>query len=81
MNTVVVAFPLQRQQKLVSGIAHVLRSKQGDDATLFWRETAKGLLHQLTQSGVALQSAEDQVRSLLYAVIAEMEADTIAARG
>lgn len=81
MNTVVVAFPLHRQQKLVSGIAHVLRSKQGDDATLFWRETAKGLLHQLAENGVAIRSAEDQVRSLLYAVIAEIEADAVEARG
>lgn len=81
MNAVVVAFPLHRQQKLVRGIAHVLRSKQGDDATLFWKETAKGLLRQLAQNGVAIGSAEDQVRSLLYAVIAEIEADAAQARG
>lgn len=81
MSTVVVAFPLHRQQKLVSGIADALRSKQGEEATLFWRETAKRLLRQLAESGVAIRSAEDQVRNLLYAVMAEIEAGAIEARG
>lgn len=81
MQSNVVTFPLHRQQKLVSGIAHVLRSKQGEEATLFWRETAKGLLQQLAVNGADAQSAEAEVRDLLYVVLAELEADAATARG
>jgi hypothetical protein len=71
----VVAFPLYRRQKLVNGISSVLRAKQGDDATLFWRETAKHLLQQLLASGVQQQAAEQEVRQLLYAALRELEDD------
>lgn len=81
MRTDIVAFPLHRQHKLVSGIAHVLRSKHGDDATLFWRQTARDLLQQMAQNGIAAHAAEEEVRSLLYAVIAEIEAGAAKARG
>lgn len=81
MSSGVVAFPLCRQRKLLSGIANVLRSKQGETATLFWRETAQSLLKQLAANGVELAAAEEEVRSLLYAVLAEIEADTVSARG
>ena len=81
MNSGIVAFPLYRQRKLVSGIVHILRSKHGEDATLFWRETAKELLGQLAKSGVDLASAENQVRDLLYAVIAEIETPAAEAQG
>ncbi len=81
MTSAIVAFPLCRQHKLVSGIAHVLRSKQGESATLFWRETAKALLLQLTENGVGHEAAEEEVRGLLYAVLAEIEADTVIASG
>lgn len=75
MSSSVVTFPLFRQKKLLSGIAHMLKSKQGEEATLFWKETAKGLLHQLTARGVDARSAEEEVRNLLYAVLSEIEAD------
>lgn len=74
-STTIAAFPLSRQQKLVRGIAGVLGSKQGEEATLFWRETAKALLQNLAESGVDARSAEDQVRDLLYSVLAELETD------
>lgn len=81
MNTNVITFPLYRQQKLLSGIANVLRSKQGEDATRFWRGTAKDLLQQLTANGVDGASAEEEVRKLLYAVLSLMETDAVEARG
>ncbi|MEO3998729.1 DUF6074 family protein [Mesorhizobium sp. CAU 1732] len=77
----ITAFPLCRQQKLLHGIANVLRSKQGETATLFWRETAKGLLQQLVANGIDLAAAEEEVRNLLYAVLAEIEADAVSAKG
>lgn len=80
-STTVAAFPLSRQQKLLRGIAAVLGSKQGEEATLFWRETAKALLQNLIERGVDAQSAEDEVRDLLYAVLAEMETDAQVRRG
>lgn len=73
MHSTVTAFPLSRQQKLLKSIAAVLTSKQGEEATLFWRETAKALLQNLVERGVDGQSAEDEVRDLFYAVMAEME--------
>ncbi|MBN9066722.1 MAG: hypothetical protein J0H60_09715 [Rhizobiales bacterium] len=81
MHTTVTAFPLSRQQKLLRGIADVLRSKQGVEATLFWRETAKGLMQNLTERGVDAQSAEDEVRALFYAVMAEIDTDAQVRRG
>jgi len=81
MGPSIIAFPLRRQHRLVSEIANMLLSKSGNDATLFWRETAKDLLRQLAENGVALQAAEDEVRSLLYAVVAEMEGQSQEARG
>lgn len=74
MGSDIVAFPLFRRQKLVRDIGKILQSKQGDDATLFWRETAKGLLRQLAKNGVPAQQAENEVRRLLYAVMVEIEA-------
>lgn len=75
MGSNVVAFPLCRQRKLVTGIAHMLHSKQGEAATLFWRETAQSLLQRLMASGLDRAAAEEQVRELLYAVLAEVEAE------
>jgi hypothetical protein len=81
MHSAVTAFPLSRQQQLLRGIADVLRSKQGEEATLFWRETAKGLMQNLIERGVDARSAEDEVRDLFYAVMAEMETDAEVRRG
>jgi hypothetical protein len=80
-NAEVRAFPLHRQRKLVSGIARVLGAKQGEDATRFWRDTAKGLLQRLTANGVGQQAAEEEVRGLLYAVLSELEINAAEARG
>lgn len=81
MSSNVAAFPLCRQRKVLNGIANVLRSKQGETATLFWRETAQSLLQQLVAKGVDLAAAEEEVRNLLYAVLAEIEANPISAKG
>jgi deoxyribodipyrimidine photolyase len=79
MRASVTAFPLHRQHRLVSGIAEDLRAKQGDAATQFWRKTAKRLLQQLAASGVELAAAEHEVRGLLYAVMAQIEAEPVSA--
>lgn len=81
MHSTVTAFPLCRQQKLLRGVAAVLASKQGEEATLFWRDTAKALLQNLIGRGVDAQSAEDEVRDLFYAVMAEIETDAEKRRG
>lgn len=81
MHSTITAFPLSRQQKLLKGIANVLGSKQGEEAARFWRETVKALMKNLVERGVDAQSAEDEVRCLLYAVLAEIEADARVGRG
>lgn len=81
MSPSVIAFPLHRQHTLVSGIAGLLGAKHGEDATLFWRQTARDLLRQLGDNGVDPKSAENEVRSLLYAVIAQMEESALKAQG
>ncbi|WP_246727751.1 DUF6074 family protein [Chelativorans sp. Marseille-P2723] len=81
MSSTVVTFPLHRRQRLLNGIAQVLRTKQGDEANQFWRETAKGLLQQLTANGVDVRSAEEEVRYLLHAVLSQIEADAAKAEG
>lgn len=81
MESQIIAFPLHRRRKLVANLASILRSKHGHEATLFWRDTAKTLLRQLSSAGIAIENAEDQVRRLLYAVVAEIETDTIEGRG
>jgi hypothetical protein len=68
----VVAFPLHRQQKWVQSIARVLASKNGEDANLFWRNTAKEILGQLSAYGVEEEAAEQQVRKLLHTVLNEI---------
>lgn len=74
-ESIVVAFPLYRRQKLLNGIAGVLRAKHGEEATLFWRETAKQLLNQLIADGVEKDGAEEEVRQLLYAALRQVEDD------
>lgn len=81
MGSEIIAFPLHRRRKLIADLARILQSKQGHEATLFWRETAKTLLQQLVSSGVTSDRAEDQVRSLLYAIVSAMEADAMEVRG
>ncbi|WP_084646966.1 DUF6074 family protein [Mesorhizobium sp. WSM2561] len=66
------AFPLHRRRKLVEGIARVLESKNGEDANAFWRSTVKTILVQLSESGVAPGLAEQEVRTLLRAVLGDI---------
>lgn len=54
----VVAFPLHRRQTWVQSIARVLASKNGEDANLFWRNTAKEILGQLSAYGLEAEAAE-----------------------
>jgi hypothetical protein len=75
----VVAFPLHRRRKLVRGIARLLEAKNGEDANVFWRSTAKHLLAQLAASGVTTQAAEQEVRTLLQSVLQEMRSRSDAA--
>ncbi|MER8459275.1 DUF6074 family protein [Mesorhizobium sp. C280B] len=66
------AFPLHRRRKLVEGIAQVLESRNGEDANAFWRSTAKTILVQLSESGIAPGLAEQEVGTLLHAVLGEI---------
>lgn len=81
MAAEIIAFPLSRRQKLVSDLALVLSKKHGAEANRFWRDTSKTLLQHLTAAGASLEHAEDQVRDLLYAIIAEIEAETAMGQG
>jgi hypothetical protein len=76
VSSTVKAFPLYRRQKLLGDIASELQSKQGEEASRYWRETAKELLQRLSDQGVDSASAQEEVRTLLYAVLAEMESKT-----
>lgn len=69
------AFPLHRRRKLVESIARALKSKNGEDANAFWRSTVKTILVQLSESGIAPGVAEQEIRTLLRAVL-----DDIASR-
>ncbi|RAZ82990.1 hypothetical protein DPM33_33710 [Mesorhizobium hawassense] len=68
----ITVFPLDRRRKLVEGIARVLQSKNAEDASAFWRSTVKTILVQLSKSGIAPGSAEQEVRTLFNAVLAEI---------
>jgi hypothetical protein len=68
-----VAFPLHRRQKLVKGLARVLETKNGEEANVFWRYTAKQILGQLSDYGLGGEAAEQEVRTLLHAVLKEMD--------
>ncbi|RWL22632.1 MULTISPECIES: DUF6074 family protein [Mesorhizobium] len=68
----ITAFPLHRRRKLVQGIARVLESKNGEDANAFWRSTAKTILIQLSESGIAPGLAKQEVGALLHAVLGDM---------
>ena len=72
------AFPLHRRRKLVEGIARVLESKNGEDANAFWRSTAKSILVQLSESGIAPGLAEQEVGTLLRAVLVDIAARSAA---
>ncbi|WP_376703362.1 DUF6074 family protein [Mesorhizobium sp. ISC25] len=74
----VSAFPLHRRRKLVEGIARVLDSKNGEDANAFWRSTAKTILVQLSESGIAPEVAEQEVCTLLHVVLADIAARSAA---
>ncbi|WP_352493526.1 MULTISPECIES: DUF6074 family protein [unclassified Mesorhizobium] len=74
------AFPLYRRRKLVEEIARVLESKNGEDANAFWRSTAKTILLQLSESGVASRLAELEVGSLLHAVLGDIASRSAAKR-
>ncbi|MCV3241758.1 DUF6074 family protein [Mesorhizobium sp. ZC-5] len=67
-----VAFPLHRRQKWVEGIARVLASKNGEEANVFWRNTAKEILGQLSAYGLETETAEQEIRMLLRTVLKEM---------
>ncbi|WP_353642713.1 DUF6074 family protein [Mesorhizobium sp. WSM2239] len=66
------AFPLHRRRKLIESIARVLESKNGEDANAFWRSTVKTILVQLSESGIAPGLAEQEVRTLLRAVLGDI---------
>ncbi|MDX8480811.1 DUF6074 family protein [Mesorhizobium sp. VK24D] len=66
------AFPLHRRRKLVEGIARILESKNGEDANAFWRNTAKQILVQLSESGISPRLAEQEVGTLLHAVLSNI---------
>ncbi|OBQ74027.1 MULTISPECIES: DUF6074 family protein [Mesorhizobium] len=66
------AFPLHRRRKLVEGIARVLESKNGEDANAFWRSTVKTILVQLSQLGIAPGLAEQEIGTLLRAILADI---------
>jgi hypothetical protein len=67
------AFPLHRRRKLVESIARVLESKNGEDANAFWRSTVKTTLVQLSESGIAPGFAEQEIRTLLRAVLGDID--------
>jgi len=81
MSSSVVAFPLYRYQKLLTGVVHILRVKHGDEANSAWKKMAKELLGHLTDSGVEAEAAEAEVRHLLYAALAEIKNDAATASG
>ncbi|MER8953454.1 DUF6074 family protein [Mesorhizobium sp. M0833] len=57
---------------MVEAIARVLESKNGEDANAFWRSTAKTILVQLSESGIAPRLAEQEVGALLHAVVGDI---------
>ncbi|WP_352452175.1 MULTISPECIES: DUF6074 family protein [unclassified Mesorhizobium] len=74
------AFPLYRRRKLVEGVARVLESKNGEEANAFWRCTAKTILVQLSESGIAPGRAEQEIGTLLHAVLREIASRSAAKR-
>lgn len=68
----VAAFPLYRRRYLVEEVSRGLAHYQRDEATSYWRCKAKELLRQLMAAGISLESAQQEVRQLLYVALEEM---------
>lgn len=79
MSMSVAAFPLHRRRYLVEEVSRGLSAYQRDEATSYWRSKAKELLCQLTATGVSLESAQQEVRQLLYVALDEMQRQDIRA--
>ncbi|PAQ05503.1 hypothetical protein CIT26_30565 [Mesorhizobium temperatum] len=60
--------------------ARILETKNGEDANAFWRSTAKRILVQLFESGIAPGLAEQEVGTLLHAVLGDIAARSAATR-
>ncbi|HEV7417180.1 DUF6074 family protein [Tianweitania sediminis] len=72
MSASVSAFPLCRQREALVCVTEILK-KNGEQANQAWRDMAKDLLQQLVGRGIAVHLAEAEVRSLLYAALAELK--------
>ncbi|WP_353682873.1 DUF6074 family protein [Mesorhizobium sp.] len=75
-----MCIPLYRQRRIVSVVAEALSSKDGEHVNRFLRQTARNLLRQLVASGVAVETAEEEVRMLLYVVLGEMQRNSVGGR-
>jgi hypothetical protein len=73
MSVCVAAFPLHRRRNLVEEVSRGLSQYQRDEAASYWRGTAKELLRQLVATGISLETAQQEVRQLLYAALDEMQ--------
>lgn len=69
----VVAFPFHRRRDLVVGVARVLGNKNGEAANIYWRRTAKRLLRLAMGTGMDRETAENDIRALLHAVLREIQ--------
>lgn len=78
-ETSIAAFPLHRRRDLVERVADGLRSLQGEQANAFWRDIARELLAQLSASGVAADTAREEVRGLLYAALDDIQSGSVSA--
>lgn len=73
----ICVFPLHRRRILVESIAQALETKNGEAASAFWRCSAKKMLIQFSDVGIAPELAAQEVGSLLHAVLDDMANRTV----
>lgn len=64
----VVAFPISREVSTVRLIADTIGRLHGEDAVIFWRETASHLLSVAIERGYETEAARHEVRRFFDAV-------------
>lgn len=75
----IAAFPLHRRRDLVERVAEGLRSHHGERANAYWHDVARELLAQLSASGVGADAAREEVRTLLYAALENIQRGSVSA--
>lgn len=68
----VLVFPMTNRVGKIRHVAHLLSTKDGDDADLYWRQIRSGLRKQLERVGASEHETNSEIRAFFEAVQAEL---------